>query len=175
MLCGMRRHSNWREAMFCLRIKSAMNIVAPTLLAVVAAVAQTTIPATGLCNTGLRPASPLPTGCTSSTLVTPVNPQSGGTSVDGNWGLATPYPSASWNKEAPDPCTLTTFGPAWVNTPAQGWFDPNDGLSQWITPLSDANMAGGWYIYGTTFPIPPTASSNTKYVLTCQRAAIGGR
>lgn len=130
-----------------------------------ASVAQTHIPATGLCNTGLTPASPLPYGCTASTLVTPVNPQSGGPSVDGNWQLATPYPSASWNQGAPNPCSLT-FGPAWVDAPAQGWFNPGDGLSQWVTPQSDANTVGGWYIYRIAFPIPPTAPNSTKYELT---------
>lgn len=146
------------------RIQSKINILALVLLLSSAAVAQ--IPATGLCNTGLTPASPLPNGCTTSTLVTPVNPQSGGPNVDGNWGLATPYPSASGNQEAPDPCTLKTFGPAWVDAPAQGWFNPNDGLSQWITPQSDANTAGGWYVYRTTLPIPPNAPGAAKYVLT---------
>lgn len=33
-----------------------------------------------------------------SSLVTPVNPESGGPSVDGNWHLATPYPSAPYNQ-----------------------------------------------------------------------------
>jgi hypothetical protein len=42
---------------------------------------------------GLTPASSLFTGYTISTPVTPVNPESGGASVDGNWELATPYPS----------------------------------------------------------------------------------
>jgi hypothetical protein len=154
-----------RKTMFA-RIQPNMNILVTALLLSSAAVAQTHIPATGLCNTGLTPASPLPTGCTTSTLVTPVNPASGGSSVDGNWQLATPYPSASWNQQAPDPCSLTTFGPAWIDAPANGWFDPKDGLSQWITPLSDANTTGGWYIYRTAFPIPSIASGSTKYVLT---------
>jgi hypothetical protein len=152
--------------MSCLRIQSKPCMLISVLLLSSAAVAQTTIPATGLCNTGLTPASPLPIGCTASTLVTPVNPQSGGPSIDGNWQLATPYPSASWDQQAPDPCKLTTFGPAWVDTAAQGWFDPKDGLSQWITPLSDANTAGGWYIYRTAIAIPPSTSANAKYVLT---------
>jgi hypothetical protein len=154
------------KVMFCLSIRSKMNLLVSALLLSSAAVAQTTIPATGLCNTGLTPASPLPTGCSTSTLVTPVNPQSGGTSVDGNWQLATPYPSASWNEGGPSPCSLT-FGPAWVDAPEPGSFNPNDGLSQWISPLADGpNTAGGWYIYRTAFPVPPIASGSTKYVLT---------
>jgi hypothetical protein len=59
-----------------------------------------------LCNTGLTLASPLPIRCTTSVPVTPVNPQSGGSSVDGNWQLATPYPSAAYTHQAPNPCFL---------------------------------------------------------------------
>jgi len=129
------------------------------------AIAQSPIPAVGLCNTGLTAASPLPVGCTGSTLVTPVNPQSGGSSVDGNWELATPYPSAAYDQVAPNPCALT-FGPAWVDAPASGWFNPSDGLSQWITPESDGpNTVGGWYVYRTSFPVP-SAQPGSKYVLT---------
>ena len=155
---------NERETMSAVKLqfKPILQVFVSLLLSSLG-VAQT-IPATGLCNTGLTAASPLPTGCTTSTPVTPVNPQSGGPSVDGNWQLATPYPSAAWNQQAPDPCKLTTFGPAWVDAPAQGWFDPKDGLSQWITPQSDANTEGGWYVYRTAFAIPPSASA--KYVLT---------
>jgi hypothetical protein len=76
--------------MSCIRIHSKTRTLISALLLSSAAVAQT-IPATGLCNTGLTPANALPLGCTTSTLVTPVNPQSGGTSVDGNWQLATGY------------------------------------------------------------------------------------
>ena len=82
------------------------------LLFATLATAQTKIPATGLCNTGLTPASPLPKSCTTSTPVIPVNPESGGPSLDGNWQLATPYPSAAYNQPAPNPCLLPTFGPA---------------------------------------------------------------
>jgi hypothetical protein len=136
--------------------------------------AQTThIPATGLCNTGLTPASAQPAGCTTSTPVSPVNPQSGGTSVDGNWQLATPYPSASYTHQAPNPCSLTTFGPAWVDATYSGWFNPNDGLSQWITPEVDEPSAGGWYIYRTAFPIPPISSPSTYYVLTVTGGVMG--
>jgi len=123
-----------------------------------------TIPATGLCNTGLTAASPLPLGCTTSTPVTPANPISGGPSMDGNWQLATPYPSAAYDRQSPNPCTLRTFGPAWVDTPLSGWFNPNDGLSQWISPESDGpNTTGGWYIYRTAIPVP---SGSGNYVLT---------
>jgi hypothetical protein len=56
------------------RLRVQMSMLASALLLSAAAAAQTHIPATGLCNTGLTPASPLPTGCTTSTPVTPVNP-----------------------------------------------------------------------------------------------------
>ncbi|MGA2740011.1 MAG: hypothetical protein ABSG65_21555 [Bryobacteraceae bacterium] len=120
------------------------------MLLSLAAAAQTTIPATGLCNTGLTPAAALPAGCTTSALVTPVNPESGGSSVDGNWQLASPYPSAPYNEQSPNPCTLTNFGPAWIDDPWPAWYNPNDGLSQWMTPLAEGPVAaGGWYIYRT--------------------------
>jgi hypothetical protein len=129
--------------------------------------AQTHLPATGLCNTGLTPAFPLPDGCRATTLVTPINPESGGSSVDGNWKLATPYPSAPYNAPAPDPCTLAAFGPAWVDAPWPSWFNPSDGLSQWITPQIEGPVAaGGWYVYATTLPIPPNGDGVDKYLLT---------
>lgn len=86
--------------------------------------------------------------------------------MDGNWQLATPYPSAPYNAEPPNPCLLTTFGPAWVDAPWPSWI-PNDGISQWITPEVIAPSApGGWYVYRTAIPIPPIQSGDTKYVLT---------
>jgi hypothetical protein len=158
--------------MLHLKIQSKTSTLISALLLSSAAVAQT-IPATGLCNTGLTPANALPLGCTTSTLVTPVNPQSGGTSVDGNWQLATPYPSASYTHQAPNPCSLTTFGPAWVDAIYSGWFNPNDGLSQWITPEVDEPSAGGWYIYRTAFPIPPISPPSTHYVLIVTGQVMG--
>ena len=137
--------------------KRMLQVVAALLLLTTMAAAQTQIPATGLCNTGLTPASPLPTGCTTSTPVTPVNPETGGASVDGNWQLATPYPSPPDH----DPCLLPAFGPAWVDAPYPTWLNPDDGLSQYITPLAEV-AAEGWYVYRTTLPIP----SGAKYVLT---------
>ena len=128
--------------------------------------ATTPIPATGLCNTGLTPASPLPVGCTTSTFVTPVNPQSGGPSVDGNWQLATPYPTEPYGHQAPYPCWVPTFGPAWVDVASSDWFNPNDGMSQWITPLVENPTAGGWYVYRTPLPVPPATPGYTGYELT---------
>ncbi|HUE20908.1 MAG TPA: hypothetical protein VMQ86_04460 [Bryobacteraceae bacterium] len=70
--------------------------------------------------------------------------------------MATPYPSAPYNQPAPDPCSLATFGPAWVDAPWPAWFDPDDGLSQWITPQVEGPVApGGWYICRAAFLIPP--------------------
>ena len=132
------------------------------------AFAQTTIPAAGLCNTGLTTSSPLPAGCTTSRLVSPVNPESGGSSVDGNWQLATPYPSASASNEAPDPCLLSKFGPAWIDTGYYGWLS-GDGASQWITPESSGpNAAGGWYIYRTPVPVPAATTGYAYYYLTVE-------
>jgi hypothetical protein len=87
--------------------------------------------------------------------------------VDGNWALATPYPSVPYNQPAPNPCLLTTFGPAWVDAPWFSWFNPEDGVSQCITPEVEGPVAaGGWYVYATTFPIPPIAPGSSRYVLT---------
>jgi len=150
-----------------LGMQSRLSILASALLLSTAAAAQTHIPATGLCNTGLTPAGLLLRDCATTTLVTPLNPESGGPSVDGNWELATPYPSAPYNQPAPNPCSLTTFAPAWVDAPWPGWFNPDDGLSQWITPLVEGPVAaGGWYIYRTIFPIPPIVSGYDEYALT---------
>jgi hypothetical protein len=135
-------------------------------LSVFAAALSAQIPAVGLCNTGLTPASVLPgVGCTTSVPVTPVNPPTGGSSVDGNWQLATPYPSGAYNHQAPDPCTLESFGPAWVDT-SETAFDPIDGISQWITPFSEQPSEGGWYVYRTTVPTPASTSGSGKYLLT---------
>jgi hypothetical protein len=105
--------------------------------------------------------------------VTPVNPTTGGPSVDGNWQLATPYPSASYTSQAPDPCKLTTFGPAWIDAPWFNWFNPNDGLSQWITPEVEEPSAGGWFIYRAAFPVPPVASTGSKYLLSVSGQVMG--
>lgn len=146
--------------------KTILHALAAMLLFATLATAQTKIPATGLCNTGLTPASPLPKSCTTSTPVIPVNPESGGPSLDGNWQLATPYPSAAYNQPAPNPCLLPTFGPAWVDAPWPNWFNPDDGLSQWITPEVEGPVAaGGWYIYRTAFRVPPKLPNYSGYVL----------
>lgn len=126
------------------------------------ALGQTPIPATGLCNTGLTPASPLPLGCTTSVPVTPVNPDTGGPSVDGNWQLATPYPSAAYTAEAPDPCSLS-FGSAWVDAPEADWI-PNDSVSQFIMP-ENVTSVGGWFVYRTAIPIPNIQSNAAYYIL----------
>ena len=137
------------------------------LLLPLAAAGQTQVPVTGLCNTGLTRASALPEGCATSTLVTPINPIGGGDSVDGNWQLASPAPSAPYNEPAPNPCSLTTYGHAFVDAPWDSWFNPSDGLSQYITPKAEGPVAaGGWYVYRTGVPIPQLQSDDTYYVLT---------
>jgi hypothetical protein len=170
----LRASTHRRKRLSSVRIQSRINLLLSTLLFSTVALAQT-IPATGLCSTGLTPASPLPIGCTTSTPVTPVNPDSGGTSVDGNWQLATPYPSASYTQQAPDVCHLDTFGPAWIDAPdspittpngnGSNWFNPpGDVASQWITPEA-LNNPGGWYVYRTRFPVPAT-SGVKEFILT---------
>lgn len=147
-------------------MKVKLVVLGLTLLLSVAAVNAQRIPATGLCNTGLTPGGPLPLGCLGSTPVTPVNPDTGGPSVDGNWQLAAPYPSVTESQQGPNPCALTHFGPAWVDTPDPGWLNPNDGLSQWITPqVLSPTTAGGWYVYRTAFPAPPVQTGASKYIL----------
>ena len=122
----------------------------------VAQQAGSPVGATGLCNTGLTTQGPQPEGCLTSTPVSPVNPINGGPSVDGNWRLATPYPSSPYTSNPANPCTLVTdYGPAWVNEPWPTWLNPNDGLSQWIEPIGGGYDAPGWYVYRTTFPVPP--------------------
>jgi hypothetical protein len=123
-----------------------------------------------VCNTGLTFASPPPVGCTSSVLVTPINPETGGTSVDGNWELATPYPSSGVAEEAPNPCKLAAWGPAWgpawVDTPWSAWLNPSDGLSQWITPEAIApTAASGWYVYRTPVSVPTVTPRYDYYLL----------
>jgi hypothetical protein len=83
--------------------------------------------------------------------------------VDGNWQLATPYPSASYTAEAPDPCLLTTFGPAWVDQPDSDWV-PNDSVSQFIMPDAVTSPAG-WYVYRTAIPVPAAEPGATYYIL----------
>jgi hypothetical protein len=147
-----------------LRVQSKLYALVSALQMSAAALAQTRIPATGLCNTGLTPPASPAEGCKTST---PVTSDSGGPSVDGNWQLAAPYPSAPYYGRAPDPCKLTTFGPAWVDAPTSVWLNPDDGLSQWITPEAIGSAtAGGWYIYRTALPIPPVECGQTKYTLT---------
>ena len=121
----------------------------------------------GLCNTGLTSKKPLPVGCQTSTLITPINPENGGPIVDTNWDLANPYPSAAANQPAPNPCVFTAayLAPA-VSQPYYGWYNPNDGLSQWIEPQDGSEgVSPGWYLYRTSFPIPQAQSGSTLYKL----------
>jgi hypothetical protein len=154
------------------RSKTIPHALQAMLLCAAAAAAQNNIPATGLCNTGLTPAGPPPYGCATSIPVTPVNPLSGGPSVDGNWQLAAPYPSVAYDLKAPDPCTLSAFGPAWVETPNAGWLSPDDGHSQWISPEAE-NSVGGWYIYRTGVPIPPAETGGVIYTLAVTGRVLG--
>ena len=139
-------------------------LVAVNLLLSPAANAQ--FQATSICNTGLTRKSIPPVGCLSSTLVTPVNPLPGGPSVDGNWELAVPFPSAGYTDPAPNACSLRSlFVPAWVNAPWYTWYDPADGLSQWISPLGGGDASAGWYVYRTRFQVPPVRPGHGLYLL----------
>jgi hypothetical protein len=145
------------------------NISVPALLfctGIATAQVRSPVPATGLCNSGLTAKGLPPTGCLKSKPVTPLNPQTGGSSTDGNWELASPYPSAPFTQGAPDPCTfITSYGPAWVDVPNAGWFNPNDGLSQWISPPNAVDAVPGWYIYRTGFPVPSPYTGYSNYLL----------
>ena len=87
--------------------------------------------------------------------------------MDGNCQLATPSPSAPYNEPAPNACSLTTFGHAFVDAPWPSWYNPDDGLSQYIRPQVEGPVAaGGWYVYRTGVAIPASQSGATYYVLT---------
>ena len=117
--------------------------------------AQNPLLATGICNTGLTAKSPQPEGCLSSTLISPINPVGGGPIVDGNWAVAEPFPSASYVSAAPDPCTLAaTYAAVPVSAAESFWYNPSDGLSQWIEPLGGSKPEPGWYVYRTRVAIP---------------------
>jgi hypothetical protein len=147
---------------------NAPLLLSVILLSTVFANAQTRlpVPATGLCNTGLTPKSPQPVGCLTSVPVTPVNPVDGGPSIDGNWELATPYPSVIYSAPAPNPCSFkTAYGPAFVNAPWYNWFNPDDQISQWIAPLGGGYDLAGWYIYRTALPVAAAYPGYSHYVL----------
>lgn len=126
--------------------------VAILLLATVAAAG---IP--GLCNTGET--AKTATGCT-GVLVTP-NPPGGGPNLDGNWGLASPYPSTFSSTQ--NPCSLTSFESAWVDTPNAAWLaNSASAASEWITPYDGENpLANGWYVYLTAFHVPAVLPSGS--------------
>jgi hypothetical protein len=128
---------------------------------------RTPVRANGLCNTGLTPKSPLPAGCLASTLVNPINPQDGGSIVDGNWDLAQPFPSAAYTQPPPNPCVFTAaYRAVPVSSPSFDWYNPDDHISQWIEPQGGSvGTPPGWYIYRTSFPIPAAASGYSLYEL----------
>jgi hypothetical protein len=122
-------------------------------------------PVTTLCDTGLTAAAPLPDGCTTSVLASPVNPPNGGPTVDGNWELAIPYAAAGPNDQAPNPCKASAFEAAAVDAPNLNYFNPADGISQWIMPKSAESGPDGWYIYRTTFTLPPLQPVTGRHML----------
>ena len=134
-------------------------VLFPTALAAQIRTAQ-------LCSTGYTPKGPPVGGCLDSVLVYPINPESGGPIVDGNWDLAVPYPTAPYTALAPSPCALeSVYRPAPVNAPDPAWYNPDDSLSQWISPIGGTSTPAGWYIYVTKFLVPPPYFDNTNYKL----------
>jgi hypothetical protein len=124
------------------------------------------VPNASLCNSGRTPKGLPPGGCLKTVLEAPLNPLTGGSTIDGNWELAAPYPSKPNTELAPDPCTLlTSWGPAWVDTPLVYWYNPNDGLSQWITPFNEEYALPGWYVYRTGFTVPAAQVGYPGYLL----------
>ena len=158
--------------------KMILRIVAGMLLFASLSAAQIA----GLCNTGETRVTA--SGCT-GVLVTP-NPPGGGSDTDGNWQLASPYPSAL--SPTVGPCSLTYIA-AWVDTPNPAWLvNSASSASEWITPFDgEDNVAFGWYVYRTKFPVPlvlpgggaPTgltingrlASDNATYAIFLQNPA----
>ena len=124
------------------------------------------VPNASICNSGRTPKGLPPGGCLNTVLSVPVNPATGGSTIDGNWELAAPYPSKLNTELPPDPCTLlTSWGPAWVDQPNVAWYNPIDGLSQWITPFNQASAAPGWYVYRTGFTVPAGEIGFPSYLL----------
>jgi len=134
--------------------------VLPFTLLLSAALSAATVPqqvapaSVALCNTGLAKSATEP-GCGSPVTVP---------GRDGNWRLATPYPSFPQSDVVPLPCGLP-FGPALVQPPSGGWYNPSDGISQWIMPNGGGTQSAavGWYIYATSFSLtaaglPPNPS-----------------
>ena len=139
--------------------RQPLKMFAAVLLAVLASVvaegAETPpIPIPGLCNTGV------------------VGPCNGGTgiglqtvgSVDLNWELSLPAPTAPSSEPPTAVPAAETFGPgtAWVNPPAAGWL-ANGPNSAWITPQAE-NAVGGYYFYQTTFTIPSGYDPSTAVI-----------
>jgi len=139
--------------MSCLKTQSQTTaLLSVMLLSVAGALAQTPP-----CNTGLQP----PAGvCTNpddpaallNSPKTGLN-SAGGSTLDPNWQIAVPYPSAPSNRPhsrpVTDPCSLKKFEPAWVDLPDAAWL-VNDAVSDWITPQIESSL-GGYYIYRTSF------------------------
>ena len=124
------------------------------------------VPTASLCNSGRTPKGLPPTGCLATALVSPVNPMTGGSSIDGNWELATPYPTAANTQPAPDPCLLlTSWGPSWVDQPNAGWYNPIDERSQWIAPFNEEFALPGWYVYRTGLTVPTAQVGYPGYLL----------
>lgn len=132
---------------------SSIRVVATFLMFGVVVSAQ--IPT--LCNTGQTGRNL--SGCTGKLL--PPNSSGGGSNRDGNWNLGYPYPSLLPHT---NPCHLTGFTPAWVDTPDEYWL-PNSvsSVSEWITPRGGENgVPVGSYVYRVSFHVPPYLPTGSK-------------
>jgi len=140
-------------------LRQPSKMFAAVLLAVMASVVAEgseipPIPIPGLCNTGV------------------VGPCNGGTgiglqtvgSVDLNWELSLPAPTAPSSAPPTAVPAAATFGPgtAWVNAPDGSWL-ANGPNSAWITPQAE-NAVGGYYFYQTTFTIPSGYDPSTAVI-----------
>ncbi|WP_180541028.1 hypothetical protein [Nevskia soli] len=149
------RFINFRSALLCTAL-----FVVPSL-----SIAQD-VPSTAFCNTGRTEKPVSLAGCLATELVSPINPVDGGAIVDGNWLLATPYPTATYTAPAPNPCSLVSrYTPVPINEPWNSWYNPDDGRSQWISPLGGGTTPPGWYVYASYFLVPPALDGYPSYEL----------
>jgi hypothetical protein len=124
------------------------------------------VPSTAFCSTGYTEKPDSRLGCLNTALVSPINPYRGGPIVDGNWLIATPYPTAAYTAPAPNPCSLVSrYTSVPVNEPWPNWYNPDDGLSQWISPLGGGTTPPGWYVYASYFLVPSALDGYPNYEL----------
>jgi hypothetical protein len=88
---------------------------------------------------------------------------------NGNWQIASPYPSAPYTSSAPNPCRLqTTYLGAPVNVPFYERYNPESELSQWIGP----NGGGSTPVPGLYQGLPPNSVPPSGQLLSDNAAAV---